>query len=125
MFPTNKGKAESIWDRVAHTKQNLFLDDSDLEDTDNQNSTNTFEKKMLYTAKGIPMYRVKFKKGPATVTGDVACNSYYKIDEDIILLKELGVSNRKYIEKKKAKKQRSGDRVFALIPLKIHHHNNL
>lgn len=41
----------------------------------------------------MPMYRVKYKQNRAVpITGDIACNSYYKIDEDVKLLKELKVS---------------------------------
>lgn len=51
------------------------------------------EKKILYISKGIPMYKLKYTPGQATITtGDIACNSYYKMDEDVKLLIELGVS---------------------------------
>lgn len=51
------------------------------------------ENKFSCISKGIPMYRVKYKQDRAVpITADIACNSYYKIDEDIKLLKELKVS---------------------------------
>lgn len=84
---TFKGKTESIWDRVAHTKQELFADDTNSP-SDNMMS----EKKCLYVSKGIPMYRPKYKPNCAAITGDITCNSYYKVDEDVKLLKELKVS---------------------------------
>jgi len=87
----SQGKTESIWDRVAHTKQELFADNSESDDT---NISNVFisENKCLCVSKGIPLYRVKYKPGRAAITGDIACNSYYKVDEDVKLLKELNVS---------------------------------
>jgi len=36
--------------------------------------------------------KVNHKQGRTVITGDIACNSYYKIDEDVELLKELKVS---------------------------------
>jgi len=38
------------------------------------------------------MYKIKYKQGHTDITGDIACNSYYKVDEDVELLKELKVS---------------------------------
>lgn len=49
---------------------------------------------MLYVLKGIPVYQIHYKEGHAAVNGDIACNSYYKLDEDVNLLKDLGVSNK-------------------------------
>jgi len=51
------------------------------------------ENKFSCVSKGKPMYRVKYKqRRAAPITGDIACNSYYKVDEDVKLLKELKVS---------------------------------
>jgi len=51
------------------------------------------ENKFSCISKGMPIYRVKYKQDRAApITGDIACNSYYKIDEDVKLLKELNVS---------------------------------
>lgn len=87
-----EGKTESIWDRVVHSKQELFVDASESKETNDLNNTEIDEKKFTYVSKGIPVYKVKYKqvRGVA-ITGDVACNSYYKVDEDVSLLKELGV----------------------------------
>lgn len=82
MLFTIIGKAESIWDRVAHTKQELFATYPKSEDSILKNAS-----------KGISLGgRVRYKQGHEMITGDIACNSYYKMDEDINLLKELGVS---------------------------------
>lgn len=92
MWLTVKGKAESIWDRVAHTKQELFENNLEFEDTNE--SSDILEKECLnYISKGIPVYKLKHKQGcEAKITGDIACDSYHKVDEDVNLLKELGVS---------------------------------
>lgn len=45
----------------------------------------------MCVSKGIPVYKVKPKLHRTTITGDIACNSYYTVDEDVNLLKELGV----------------------------------
>lgn len=92
MWLTDKGKAESIWDRVAHTKQELFT--NNLESEDPNESCDILEKKCLnYISKGIPVYKLKHKQRcAAKITGDIACDSYHKVDEDVNLLKELGVS---------------------------------
>jgi len=91
-----KGKTESTWDRVAHTKQELFMDDSESEDqaANDSNDTDVLRKRtrILYTSKGIPVYKMRHEHGRTDITGDIACNSYYKVDEDVNLLRELGVS---------------------------------
>lgn len=93
MIISVKGKTESIWDRVAHTKQELFAYDLELEETNNPNNIKNGEKKFAYVSKGIPVYKIEYKQcSEAPITGDVACNSYYKVDEDVSLLSELGVS---------------------------------
>lgn len=90
------GKAESIWDRVVHTRQELFIDDLDLEEKDahdlKTNDIKTSDKTFMYALKGIPVYRVKYEQNCEAITGDIACNSYYKLDEDVDLLCKLGVS---------------------------------
>lgn len=53
------------------------------------------EKNLVYVSKDIPVYKsIKHKQSHIDpyITGDIACNSYYKINEDINCLKELGVS---------------------------------
>jgi len=50
------------------------------------------ENKFTYVSKGMPMYRATYKYCREAITGDIACNSYYKVDEDVKLLKELKVS---------------------------------
>lgn len=82
MLWTVLGKSENIWDRVAHTKQELFANFSTSEESILKNAS-----------KGIPSSSfVRFKQRHAMISGDIACNSYYKMNEDINLLKELGVS---------------------------------
>ncbi|XP_050442160.1 myrosinase 1-like isoform X2 [Adelges cooleyi] len=91
----DEGKAESIWDRVAHTRQELFDGDPDSGDTgDEQNPPRT---RLLFMCKGLPVYRFSNHKPCATpITGDVACNSYYNIAEDVGRLKELGVQTYRF-----------------------------
>lgn len=92
MILSVEGKTESIWDRVAHCKQELFVDNSKSEETNDSNNSKINDKKFEYVLKGIPVYEDKYKHvHGAAITGDVACNSYYKVDEDVSLLKELGV----------------------------------
>lgn len=96
MFIIVIGKTESIWDRVVHTRQDLFIYDTDSgEETTHELKTNdikTSNKTFMYALKGIPVFQVKYKQNCEAITGDIACNSYYKLDEDINLLHELGVS---------------------------------
>jgi len=91
-----KGKTESTWDRVAHTKQELFMDDSESEDhtTNDSNDVDVLRKRnrILYISKGIPVYEIRHEHDRTDITGDIACNSYHKVDEDVNLLRELGVS---------------------------------
>lgn len=90
------GKAESIWDRVVHTRQELFIDNFNFEEEDTHdlkaNDVKTSDKTFMYASKGIPVHKVKYKQSREAITGDIACNSYYKLDEDVDLLRELGVS---------------------------------
>ncbi|XP_026804243.1 myrosinase 1-like isoform X2 [Rhopalosiphum maidis] len=90
------GKTESIWDRIAHTKQELFMDE--LESDANFPKVDMIsENSFLCISKGIPMYnKVNHKQGRTIITGDIACNSYYKIDEDVELLKELKVQSYRF-----------------------------
>ncbi|KAL5235702.1 hypothetical protein ACI65C_003112 [Semiaphis heraclei] len=44
----------------------------------------------------MPMYRAKYKHYREAITGDIACNSYYKVDEDVKLLKELKVQSYRF-----------------------------
>lgn len=62
-----------------------------MEDKGDLKANSNVENKLMYVSKGIPMYTVKPKLRRTNVTGDVACNSYYKVNEDVNLLKELGV----------------------------------
>lgn len=78
---------------MAHTKQELFVDDLERDNTNIPNTNNViFENKLSCVSKGMPMYRAKYKHCHEAITGDIACNSYYKVDEDVKLLKELEVS---------------------------------
>lgn len=83
-----------MWDRVAHTKQELFNDDREDCIVNESNDVDIIRKptRMLYVMKGNPVYEIKHEHGRADITGDIACNSYYKVDEDVHLLRELGVS---------------------------------
>ncbi|XP_060875148.1 myrosinase 1-like isoform X3 [Metopolophium dirhodum] len=89
------GKTESIWDRVAHTKQELFADDLESDDTNFPSVNMISENKFSCVSKGKPMYREKQRRA-APITGDIACNSYYKVDEDVKLLKELKVQSYRF-----------------------------
>ncbi|XP_027839752.2 myrosinase 1-like isoform X2 [Aphis gossypii] len=91
------GKTESIWDRIAHTKQELFMDELESDETNSSNNVDMIsENTFLCISKGIPMYRIKYKQGHTAITGDIACNSYYKVDEDVELLKELKVQSYRF-----------------------------
>lgn len=70
----------------------MFADGSDSENTNDPNNIEISEKKIVYISKGIPVYNVKCTQDHAAITGDITCNSYYKMDEDVKLLIELGVS---------------------------------
>lgn len=69
------------------------MDELESDETNSLNNVDMIsENTFLCISKGIPMYRIKHKQGYTAITGDIACNSYYKVDEDVELLKELKVS---------------------------------
>jgi beta-glucosidase/6-phospho-beta-glucosidase/beta-galactosidase len=77
------GKAESIWDRYFHTKKLKVANPAVIHMTP--------RKTLSSFHRGSDIFEHDPSHGFSYINGDIACDSYNKIDEDINNLIELGV----------------------------------
>lgn len=81
------GKAPSIWDHYFHTKKIVVANPAVIHAAP--------KKKYSSFHRGTDIHEKDPTRGFSLVDGDIACDSYNKLDEDIKNLIELGVSTWK------------------------------
>lgn len=82
-------KAPSIWDHYFHTKNFLVSNPGSF-------LTKPQKKKFPIYHKGTDLHALDAIRGYSFVNGDIACDSYNKLDEDIKNLVELGVNTYRF-----------------------------
>lgn len=78
------GKSDSIWDQYFHTKKIVVANPAVVHLAPKKTHQNFH--------RGTNIHDEDPSRGFSLVNGDIACDSYNKLDEDINNLIELGVS---------------------------------
>jgi len=78
------GKSDSIWDQYFHTKKIIVANPAVVHLAPKKTRQNFH--------RGTNIHDDDPSRGFSLVNGDIACDSYNKLDEDINNLIELGVS---------------------------------
>jgi hypothetical protein len=82
-------KAPSIWDEYFHDKRIVVSNPEAVKLTPRKKTSNFH--------KGTDVLAIDPSRGFSIVNGDIACDSYNKLDEDINNLVELGVRTSKLL----------------------------